>query len=99
MSLSHQVSQQTRYEPTVRVTYRIAGFDRPNFVSDIADSVPQDDSFLIRTLAFEADGIQAMGVLTIQIQHGIQPMYNLTQRLRSVQGIAVCKNFMSDYSK
>lgn len=78
---------QTNYEQIVRVTYHIAGFDRVNFVSDITNTVPQDESFLIRALSFEADGIRATGVLTIQTRHGMQPVTTLTQRLRSVQGI------------
>ncbi|MBD2756184.1 hypothetical protein [Spirosoma validum] len=87
MSSVNPGSHRANYEQTVRVTYYIAGFDRVNFVSDIANTVPQDESFAIRTLSFEADGIRANGVLTIQIRHSMMPVYNLTQRLRSVRGI------------
>lgn len=87
MSLLNQPSPPIAYKQITRVTYHIAGFDRPNFVSDIANTVPQDGSFLIRTLAFEADGIRANGTLTIQVQPETQPVTSLTQRLQSVRGL------------
>lgn len=87
MHLLNQSFHRTNNEQIVWVTYQIAGFDRVNFVSDITNTVLQDESFLIRALSFEADGIRATGVLTIQIQHGMQPVNTLTQRLRSVQGV------------
>ncbi|WP_420150536.1 hypothetical protein [Spirosoma sp.] len=70
-----------------QITYQIAGFDRPSFVSDIANTVPQDGSYLIRTLCFEADGVQANGVLTIQMRDDIGLANSLIQRLRSVRGL------------
>jgi hypothetical protein len=69
------------------VTYQIAGFDRVNFVSDIANTVPQDGNYTIRALSFEADGLQANGHLTIQMREDIRQTGRLVQRLQSVRGI------------
>ncbi|AUD00406.1 hypothetical protein [Spirosoma pollinicola] len=69
------------------VTYQLAGFDRLNFVSDIADTVPQDGSYIIRALCFEGNGVQANGLLTVQILDEPNLLGFLAQRLRSVQGM------------
>ncbi|MCK8495031.1 hypothetical protein M0L20_24380 [Spirosoma sp. RP8] len=71
----------------IQVTYHISGFDRLNFVSDITSSVPQDESVFIRTLNFEADGVLANGILTIQVQQKTQPISNLAQRFYAVPGV------------
>ena len=75
------------HQNSLHVTYQIAGFDRPSFVSDIANVIPQDGTYLIRTLCFEADGVQANGVLTIQMQDDVRLTNSLVQRLRSVRGL------------
>ena len=69
------------------VTYQIAGFDRLNFVSDIANTIPQDGNITIRALSFEADGVQASGLLTVQMQEEHRLSGSLVQRLRSVRGL------------
>lgn len=69
------------------VTYQIAGFDRLNFVSDIANTVPQDGDYTIRALSFEGDGIQASGLLTVQMEEKHRLNGFLVQRLRSVRGM------------
>lgn len=69
------------------VTYQIAGFDRLNFVSDIANTVPQDGSYTIRALSFEADGLQANGLLTVQMREEQRLGNSLIQRLRSIRGM------------
>ncbi|GAB3796775.1 hypothetical protein GCM10028819_15000 [Spirosoma humi] len=69
------------------VTYQIAGFDRLNFVSDIANTVPQDGGYIIQALSFEGDGIQASGLLTVQMQEKHRRDGSLVQRLRSVRGM------------
>ncbi|GAB3042305.1 hypothetical protein [Spirosoma pulveris] len=69
------------------VTYQLAGFDRLNFVSDITSTVPQDGSYTIQAICFEGDGLQATGLLTVQMreEHRIQGF--LVQRLKSIQGM------------
>lgn len=69
------------------VTYQLAGFDRINFVSDIAATIPQDGSCTIRTLSFEADGIKANGLLTIQMREEQRIKITLIERLQSVRGM------------
>ena len=69
------------------VTYQIAGFDRVNFVSDIANTVPLDDNYTICALSFEADGLQAKGILTVQMREEQRLTGRLVQRLQSVRGI------------
>jgi hypothetical protein len=69
------------------VTYQLAGFDRINFVSDIAAVIPQDGSCTIRALNFEADGIKANGLLTIQMWEESRTKGLLIQRLQSVGGM------------
>ncbi len=69
------------------VTYQIAGFDRLNFVSDIANTVPQDGTYIIRALCFEGDGVQASGLLTVQVRDTQRTEGFLAQRLRSVRGM------------
>ena len=74
-------------ELIAHVTYQIAGFDRLNFVSDIANTVPLDGSCTIRALSFEADGLQATGLLTVQMREEQRVGSILAQRLRSVRGM------------
>ena len=69
------------------VTYQIAGFDRLNFVSDIANTVPQDGAYTIQALSFEGDGIQASGSLTVKMQEEHRLNGFLVQRLRSIRGM------------
>ncbi|AKD55938.1 hypothetical protein [Spirosoma radiotolerans] len=80
-------SQSDAKELVAHVTYQIAGFDRLNFVSDITNTIPQDEGYTIRALAFEGDGIQASGLLTVQMQEEHRLNGFLVQRLRSVRGM------------
>ncbi|UFH56826.1 hypothetical protein [Spirosoma sp. KNUC1025] len=77
------------------VTYQIEGFDRLSFVSDIAAIVPQDDSYSIRALCFEADGVQAYGVLTVRMREENRQTGFLVQRLQSVLGIVSVREIKS----
>lgn len=79
-------NQPTGTQVWPSTTYRIIGFDRLNFVSDVADAVPLDDAHHIRGLSFESDGLQASGLLTIQVADQVHQR-SLYQRLRSVRGI------------
>ncbi|MBD2703692.1 hypothetical protein IC229_23810 [Spirosoma sp. BT702] len=74
-------------ENLTHVTYQIAGFDRLNFVSDITQAVPQSDNYLIRAICFEADGVQANGLLTVQMQGDTSFADKLIQRLQLVRGL------------
>ncbi|MDB5240686.1 MAG: hypothetical protein JWP57_1311 [Spirosoma sp.] len=69
-----------------QISYSLAGFDRPRFVSDITETIPQDESCQIARLSFIGDGIQARGQLTIRVR---QPQgFSLIQdRLRAVKGM------------
>ena len=75
-----------RTDELTRVRYRIVGFDRVNFVGDVADAIPQGDTCRISSLCFEADGLQAIGLLTIQWQSQPQ-LVIIRQRLESVRGV------------
>lgn len=69
------------------VTYQLAGFDRLNFVNDIANTVPMDGSYTIRAICFEGDGLQATGLLTVQMREDQHVKGFLAQRLKSIQGM------------
>ena len=69
-----------------QISYRVAGFDRLNFVNDITNAIPQDDACQIERLDFEADGVQAHGWLIIRVQQQ-QWFTTIHDRLRSVRGI------------
>lgn len=74
-------------ELSASVTYQLLGFDRLNFVSDIASMVPADGSYTICALCFEADGVQANGVLTVQMREEQRRRGGLVERLQSVRGM------------
>ena len=69
-----------------QISYTIAGFDRLNFVSDIAEAIPQDENCQIAQLSFEANGVEARGWLIIRVQH-YHRFFAIHDRLRSVQGV------------
>ncbi len=69
-----------------RVTYRISGFDRLNFVSDIAEAVPQDGSFFIIALCFEGDGVRVNGWMAVQTREE-QRLTSVQERLRAIRGV------------
>ncbi len=69
-----------------QISYAIAGFDRPSFVSDITEAIPQDDTCQIAQLSFIGDGLQARGLLTIRVQQR-QKSGTIQERLRAVRGM------------
>ena len=71
------------YRQTV---YQIIGFDRLNFVGDVANAVPQYEQCRIMCLSFEGDGIRVNGRLTVQVQDEGQ-MSTIDRQLRAVPGI------------
>jgi hypothetical protein len=71
-----------------QISYSLAGFDRPSFVSDITDSIREDDTCQIARLSFVGDGIQARGQLTIRVRQP-QGFTSIGDRLRAVKGM-VC---------
>lgn len=71
-----------------QLSFRLTGFDRLNFVSDVTDAIPQNDACQITQLLFEADGVQARGKLLIRVQQQ-QWSSTIHDRLRSVRGM-VC---------
>ncbi len=73
-----------------QISYTIAGFDRPSFVSDITEAIPQDDTCHIARLSFVGDGIQARGLLTIRVQQR-QKSCTIQERLRAVRGMVSVK--------
>ncbi|SFE45210.1 ACT domain-containing protein [Spirosoma endophyticum] len=87
MNTSNTAAHADFNELIAYVTYQIAGFDRVNFVSDIANTIPQDGNYTIRALSFEADGLQANGLLTVQMREDQRLTSRLVQRLQSVRGI------------
>ena len=69
-----------------QISYTIAGFDRPSFVSDITAAIPQDDTCRIVQLSLVGDGIQARGLLTIRLQQR-QTSCAIQAQLRAVRGM------------
>jgi hypothetical protein len=69
-----------------QLTYRIIGFDRIQFVSDLTDAIPQDGSYQLAGLRFECDGVRASGCLTVQFSEEKKAI-PLDQRLRAVRGV------------
>ena len=75
------------YRQTV---YQIIGFDRINFVGDVANAVPQDEYCQITGLSFEADGIRVDGRLTIHVQDE-RHLSAIDRQLRAVRGVVSAK--------
>ena len=66
----------------------ILGFDRIGFVNDVAKEISK--WAIIKTLAFEANGIKSTGKLSIEI--GNHPnITSLFECLKSVKGLATVK--------
>lgn len=68
------------------MVYQITGFDRVNFVDDVANAVPQGEHCRITGLTFEADGVRANGQLTLWVG-GDQYLTAIYGRLRAVRGL------------
>ena len=75
------------YRQTV---YQITGFDRINFVGDVANAVPQDEYCQITGLSFECDGIRVDGRLTIHMQDECH-LSAIDRQLRAVRGLVSAK--------
>ncbi|GAB3891841.1 ACT domain-containing protein [Spirosoma agri] len=80
-----------------QVSYAITGFDRPSFVRDIAEVIPQDDTCQLTQLCFEADGVRASGWLTVRVQQK-QGFITIDNRLRAVRGIVSVKADQSQFA-
>lgn len=81
-----QISVRARQSATGPTTYRIIGFDRPNFVGDVANAVPQDEHCRITGLSFEADGVRVDGRLMVQVASESHRLL-IDRQLRSVRGL------------
>ncbi|ARK11292.1 ACT domain-containing protein [Fibrella sp. ES10-3-2-2] len=71
---------------THQSVYQITGFDRLNFVSDIANAIPQGEHCRIMGLAFEANGTLVNGRLTVQVSDE-RHLSLIDFQLRSVRGL------------
>ncbi len=69
-----------------QTVYQIIGFDRRNFVGDVTNAIPQNETCLITGLSFESDGIRANGRLTVQVPDE-RYLLQIDRQLRSVQGL------------
>lgn len=69
-----------------QTVYRIIGFDRLNFVGDVANAVPQHEQCRIMGLVFEGDGIRVDGLLTVQVQDE-RDLSAIDHRLRTIRGL------------
>lgn len=69
-----------------RTVYQIIGFDRRNFVDDVTNAIPQNETCRITGLSFESDGIRANGQLTVQVPDE-RYLLQIDRRLRSVRGL------------
>ena len=69
-----------------QISYILAGFDRLNFVSDVAEAIPQDGTCQIARLSFVADGLQARGQLTVRVRQQ-RGSTTIQDRLRAVRGM------------
>lgn len=72
--------------PHWQTVYQIVGFDRLNFVGDVTNAVPQDEHCRILGMSFEADGVRAVGHLTVGANDQ-QRFLLIDCRLRIVQGL------------
>jgi len=68
------------------INYRIVGFDRPSFVNDVLQAVPQTEACQLVSVHFEADGIRAVGELALRLSPA-HPTRRIDQQLQSVKGI------------
>ena len=79
--------QTSAYQPTI---YQIIGFDRLNFVEDVANAVPQDECCRILSLSFEGDGVRVEGRLMVQVGDAHYRML-IDRQLRAIQGLVSVK--------
>jgi predicted short-subunit dehydrogenase-like oxidoreductase (DUF2520 family) len=66
--------------------YQITGFDRPNFVGDVARAVPEQTDCRITGLVFEGDGIRVDGQLTVLHEHDAV-LADIDRQLRAIRGV------------
>lgn len=68
------------------MSYTLTGFDRLNFVRDITEAIPQDNTCPIAQLSFVGAGIQAR----VQFTRGVgqqKEFSPIQDRLRAVKGM------------
>ncbi len=73
-----------------QTVYQIIGFDRINFVGDVADAIPQHEHCHITGLLFESDGTRVNGRLTVEVQDE-QHLSAIDRQLRAVRGVVSIK--------
>ena len=61
-------------------------FDRPSFVGDVANAIPQDKYCRITGLAFEADGVRVDGRLMVQVADELHRRL-IDRQHRSIRGL------------
>lgn len=71
-----------------QISFIIYGFDRPCFINDIAECIPQGDACQIIRLCVDANGIEARGQLILRITQRLLSA-SIVNRLKAVPGM-VC---------
>ncbi|WP_080054132.1 hypothetical protein [Spirosoma aerolatum] len=69
-----------------QLVYQIIGFDRLNFVDDVANAVPQDDQCRITGLSFVGNGVRVDGRLTVWVQDDNR-LARIHRQLSAIQGL------------
>ncbi|WP_020601029.1 hypothetical protein [Spirosoma panaciterrae] len=69
-----------------QLVYQITGFDRLNFVDDVANAVPQDDQCRITGLSFVVNGVRVDGQLTVWVQDDNR-LASIYRQLSAIQGL------------
>jgi hypothetical protein len=82
----HQNLSDKPVQPGWQTIYQIIGFDRPNFVGDVTNAVPQHEHCRITGLWFEGDGIRAKGCLAVQVTDQ-RHLISIDRQLRAVRGL------------
>lgn len=80
----------TNTSPYWQTIFRIVGFDRVSFVSDVTHAIPQDEHCRFTSLSFETDGVRVDGWLTLQLQDQ-HLLSRIDRQLRSVRGLVSVK--------
>lgn len=79
-----------------RTSYYITGFDRPSFVNDITQAVPQDDRCRILGMTFEVQaGVRVTGCLTVDVPDETHRTV-LQRQLRAIRGVVSINELNND---
>lgn len=82
--------------PGARTSYYITGFDRPSFVSDITQAVPQDDRCRILGMSFDVQaGVRVTGCLTVDVPDETHRIV-LQRQLRAIRGVVSINELNND---